>query len=310
MLNGWFTIVAQAINFLILVWLLKRFLYKPILQAIDAREKGIAAQLAAVVAKEAAAQKKSDDFQHKNEAFEKERAVLLTKATDEAKGERQRLLDQAKQDAEASRDKRQAALQTEQQHLNQDIVRWAQEQVFAIARKTLVDLSDTGLEQRMGDVFVGRVRSLTGAAKEQLATAFKSSNHTVSVHSAFDMPPAQQAAIESAVKETFAPDAHVQFETAPEMISGVELSTNGHKVAWSIADYLSTLETSAGELVHDATKPEPKPVAKSKSGPRVEAKPELKTASASEAIAGAKPGPKRESKPAPEPASSFPNGHQ
>ena len=39
----WFTVVAQAINFLILVWLLKRFLYKPILHAIDEREKGIAA---------------------------------------------------------------------------------------------------------------------------------------------------------------------------------------------------------------------------------------------------------------------------
>ena len=43
MLINWFTVVAQAINFLILVWLLKRFLYKPILHAIDEREKGIAA---------------------------------------------------------------------------------------------------------------------------------------------------------------------------------------------------------------------------------------------------------------------------
>ena len=51
----WFTVVAQAINFLILVWLLKRFLYKPILHAIDEREKGIAAQLAQAEAKKAEA---------------------------------------------------------------------------------------------------------------------------------------------------------------------------------------------------------------------------------------------------------------
>ena len=105
---------------------------------------------------------------------------------------------------------------------------------------------------------------LTGAAKEQLATAFKTSNHTVSVHSAFDLPPAQRTAIESAVKETFAPDAQVQFETAPELVSGIELSTNGQKVAWSIADYLATLEKSAGELLHEDAKPEAKPDAKSK----------------------------------------------
>ena len=128
----------------------------------------------------------------------------------------------------------------------------------------------------MGDVFVGRVRALTGEAKEQMATAFKTSNHTVSVHSAFDLPPAQRNAIESAVKETFAPDAQVQFETAPELVSGIELSTNGHKVAWSIADYLATLEKSAGKLLHQDAKPESKPDAKSKPEPKAEAKPEPK----------------------------------
>ncbi len=41
----WFTLIAQVINFLILVWLLRRFLYKPILKAVDEREKKIASQL-------------------------------------------------------------------------------------------------------------------------------------------------------------------------------------------------------------------------------------------------------------------------
>ena len=288
MLINWFTVIAQAINFLILVWLLKRFLYKPILHAIDEREKGIATQLAQAEAKKAEAQRDRDDFQHKNEAFDQERAVLLKKATDEAKAERQRLLDEARKDADLLRAKRQDALRNEQRNLSQEIIRWTQKEVFAITRKTLADLATTSLEERMGDVFVHRVRALTGAAKEQLATAFKTSNHTVSVHSAFDLPPAQRTAIESAIKETFAPDAHVQFETAPELVSGIELSTNGHKIAWSIADYLSTLEKSAGELLHEDAKPEPK----------AEAKPEPK--------AEAKPGPNGEPKHGPEPVPSAP----
>ena len=122
-----------------------------------------------------------------------------------------------------------------------------------------------------------------------MATAFKTSNHTVSVHSAFDLPPAQRTAIESAVKETFAPDAQVQFETAPELVSGIEVSTNGHKVAWSIADYLATLEKSAGELLQKDAKPESKPDAKAKPEPTAEAKPEPK--------ADAEPEPKADAKP-------------
>ena len=103
--------------------------------------------------------------------------------------------------------------------------------------------------------------------------------------------PAQQKSIETAVKETFAPDAHVQFETAPELVSGIELSTNGHKVAWSIADYLATLEKSAGELLHKDAKPESKPDAKSKA----EAKPEPKAEAKPEPKAEAKPGPRARS---------------
>jgi len=81
MLIDWFTIGAQALNFLILVWLLKRFLYKPILHAVDAREKRIAGELADADAKKAEAQKERDEFQHKNEEFDQQRAALLTKAT-------------------------------------------------------------------------------------------------------------------------------------------------------------------------------------------------------------------------------------
>ncbi len=304
MLINWFTVLAQAINFLILVWLLKRFLYKPILHAIDEREKGIATQLAQAEAKEAEAQKDSDDFQHKNAVFDQERAALLLKATDEAKAEGTRLLDEARKDAAALRAKRQTALQSEQRNLNQEIIRWTQKEVFAITRKTLADLAGSSLEERMGDVFVRRIRALTGAPREQLATAFKSSNHQVSVHSTFDLPPAQKSAIESAVKETFAPEAQVQFETAPELVCGIDLSTNGHKVSWSIADYMATLEKSAGELLHKEAKPEPKAEAKPEA--EAEAKPEPKAEAKPEPKAEAKPEPKAEAKP--EPKSEPKNG--
>ena len=274
MLINWFTVIAQAINFLILVWLLKRFLYKPILHAIDEREKGIAAQLAQAEARVAEAQKERDDFQHKNEAFDKERSALLKKATDDANAQRQRLLDEVRKDADALRAKRQDALRTEQRNLSQDIIRLTQKQVFAITRKTLLDLAGTGLEERIGDVFVQRVRALTGEAKEQLATAFKTSNHMVSVHSAFDLPAAQKGAIEKAVKETFAPDAQVQFETAPELVSGIELSSGGHKVAWSIADYLDDAGKERRRTSAQGCEPEDPDAKQPKAEARAEAKPD------------------------------------
>jgi F-type H+-transporting ATPase subunit b len=271
----WFTVIAQAINFLILVWLLKRFLYKPILHAIDEREKGIAAQLAQAEAKKAEALKERDDFKHKNEAFDADRAALLKKATDEVKDDRQRLLDEARKDADSLRAKRQEALRNEERDLSQNIIRWTQKEVFDIARKTLLDLAATSLEERMSAVFVERLRALTGSPKEQLAGALKASTQPARLRSAFALPAEQQAAIQKAINETFSADIPIQFEIAPEIVSGIELSTNGQKVAWSIADYLATLEKSAGELLRDNGKPESKPDANPKTDPKVLAKPPL-----------------------------------
>ena len=96
MIIDWFTLVAQTLNFLILVWLMKRFLYKPILHAIDDREKRIATALANAEKIKVEAQKERDEFQKKNAEFDQQRAELLSKATDEVQAERQRLLDEAR----------------------------------------------------------------------------------------------------------------------------------------------------------------------------------------------------------------------
>ena len=141
MLIDWFTVGAQALNFIILVWLLKRFLYKPILNAIDAREKRIAAELADADAKKAEAKQERDEFQHKNEEFDQQRAALLSKATDDANAERQRLLDDARKAADALSAKRLEALRSDANNLNQAIRRRTEQEVFAIARKALTDLA-------------------------------------------------------------------------------------------------------------------------------------------------------------------------
>ena len=254
MLIDWFTVLAQVINFLILVWLLKRFLYRPILDAIDAREKRIASALADADAKKAEAEQERDAFQHKNEAFDQQRAALLSQATGEAKAERLRLLDAARQESDSLRAKRQEALISEQQSLSEALARRAREEVFAIARKALADLAGTTLEVRMVDVFLRRLRELDDAAMAGLKSAFTASSSPLLVRTAFTLPPAQRAAIETALKETLGGEMQVQFETVPDLVSGIEISTNGHKVAWSIAEYLASL----GKAVDALLKVQPK----------------------------------------------------
>jgi len=270
MLIDWFTVSAQAVNFLILVWLMRRYLYKPILAAIDAREKRVAAELADADAKKAEAQKERDEYQRKNEEFDQQRAALLSKATDEAKAERQGLMEEARKAADALSVKRQESLRSDARNLNQAIGRRTQQEVFAIARKALTDLASASLEERMGEVFTRRLRQMNGEAKSGLAEAIKTASDPALVRSAFDLPTEQRAAIQNALNETFSADIPLRFETTPDLVCGIELSTNGQKLSWSISDYLVSLEKSVGELLNTQAKSdgapgiktEPKPVLK------------------------------------------------
>ena len=286
MLIDWFTIAAQALNFLVLVWLMKRFLYKPILRAIDEREKRIATELANADKKKAEAQKESDEFNHKNKEFDDQRAALFSKVTDEALAERKRLFDEARKAADDLIAKRLETLRNDARYLNQAISRRTVQEVFAIARKALKDLATTSLEERLGEVFTRRLKEMDGQAKESLAVALKTASEPARVRSAFELPAAQCAAIQNALNETFSAEIHVRFETAPDLISGIELSTNGQKVAWSIADYLASLEKGVDELLKEKDKPEAKaepklnlgrkPKSKAKAEPDPKAKAEHK----------------------------------
>ncbi|CAN5769642.1 ATP synthase subunit B [soil metagenome] len=257
MLIDWFTVGAQVLNFAVLVWLMKRFLYQPILDAIDAREKLIASELADAGAKQTEAKKERDEFQMKNSVIDGQRAALLLQATEAAKAERERLIEQARQAADAVRAKRDESLRNDTRNLHQAISRRAEHEIMAIARKVLTDLAATSLEGRMVEIFIDRVQAMDGITKEGGVAAFKSVSSPALVRSAFELTAEQRAAILQAINETFAIDTELVFETAPELICGIELSANGQKVAWSIADYLLSLEQSITEVLKKNDTPVP-----------------------------------------------------
>lgn len=255
MLIDWFTVCAQALNFIILVWLLKRYLYKPILDAVDSREKRIAAELANADAKKTEAKKERDEFQHKNDTFDQQRAALLGKATQEASAERQRLLDEAREAADNMSTKRSVSLLSDAKNLNQAILQRTQQEVFAIARKALQDLAGANLEERMCDVFMERLQKMDAKSKADLAKALSTASAPAIIRSAFDLPPAQRLALQKVLNEIVSADLHVQFESAPTLVSGIEFVSNGQKVAWSISDYLGELEKAVGDLLNKNSAP-------------------------------------------------------
>jgi F-type H+-transporting ATPase subunit b len=250
----WFTILAQGVNFLVLVWLMKRFLYKPILHALDEREKKIAAKLSDAEKKMSDAEKEREELKNKIKKFDEERTALMSQATAEVKTEKDRLLGEAKKTIEESNLKRQEALNREKKNLNESILHQTQQEVLATARKILKDLTNVSLEVQTVAIFIERLRQLNQDKKKLLSTAIKSSSDPVVIRTSFEIPEAQSAAVQNVIKELFGEKIEIQFLTSPDLIGGIELNSNGQKVAWSISDYLSVFEEGVDELLTKSEK--------------------------------------------------------
>ncbi len=251
---NWFTVIAQVINFLILVWLLKKYLYKPILKAVDDREKLIASQLDDAKAKKAEAQQEQDEFKKKNNDFDQAKKALMDKAIAETKQERGQLLEEARNEAKALSAKLEKASNDAQKQLNSTIAQKTQEQVFAITRKALADLASQSLEEQSVNVFIKRLHALKEDDKKEFVAAFKDNTTPLIVRSAFELPAPQQTEINKAVSELLGKEIQFEFRTEPELISGIELMANGYKLAWSISEYLNSLEKNIlGEMEEKPT---------------------------------------------------------
>lgn len=237
---NWFTLIAQILNFFLLVWLLKRFLYKPILKAIDKRESNIVAQLNDAEAKKAEALKEREEFKQKNLTFDLEKKELLDKAIAESKEMQTELLEKARKEAEALKNQLENSAKEKQQNRDATLALKIQEEVFAVSRKALSDLASASLEDQSTTIFINRLESLKDEELNGFKEAFKHGEMTLK--SAFPLPEEQQKRIETHVNDLHETKVKLKFEVTPELIGGIELSNRDYKLSWSISEYLSDLE--------------------------------------------------------------------
>jgi F-type H+-transporting ATPase subunit b len=247
-LIDWFTVGAQALNFLVLVWLLKRYLYHPVLAAIDAREKQIAGTIAEAASQRTAAEQERSTWTTKNSSFESERETLLAAARHAADVEREGLLTKARADSDTLRAKEIAAAQDDQERLGQELARSARTEVLAIAGKVLGDLADVSLEERIVELFARRLHDMDASAKKSLEAAFLKATE-VTVASTFALSDGQRATLQTAIDQALSRPTSVRFDILSDLLCGIQLSAGGEQVAWSIADYLGALDQKVETLL-------------------------------------------------------------
>ncbi|MDJ0737783.1 MAG: F0F1 ATP synthase subunit B [Nostocaceae cyanobacterium] len=250
-----FTFIAQIVNFLILVVLLLRFLYRPIVQAMDRREETIRDRLLEADAKRQTAQQEAERYQQMQQELKQRQQQMLAEVKAEVEKERAVLMQQIREEVEATRSVWQTTISRQQDAFLRELRYRATLQIKTVIRRVLRDIADVNLEKQIIETFITRIQNLSADERQQLSTAIASQNHNsgVAIYSAFEIPPDSRQKIIQVLRDHLLKDVELQFETTPHLICGIELRATGQKLAWSLENYLDTFEENLSTVFKEET---------------------------------------------------------
>jgi len=251
MLINWFTVAAQIVNFLILVWLLKRLLYGRIIRAIQARESAIAARVAQTEAAKKAAAEQLALYQAKLKDFEQHHQEMLAQAAQSAEKQHAEMIEKAREQVHALEAKWRKDLEREQQEFLADLRRRAAAEILVVVRRAVNDLACMDLELCTVRVFLDKIRGLNDEAWKSLG------NGELSIRSTFDLPEDARAEIRHAIEEHLHGPVRLQFKRVPAMGLGLELRGNGRRIGWNFESYLEAMEEDLRTTLEESAGAEP-----------------------------------------------------
>lgn len=251
----WITVSAQIANFLVLVYLLKRFLYGPIVRAMDRREQTIAARLSDAQSQITAAVQEKQLYEVKQQELDANRDALIEEARAQVREERTRQLSALRDDIATKRNEWQQELQREQETLSKDVLRSLSERVNAVLERILKDLADADLQREALKQFMRRLGELPDERLRWLMGESESAGQAVVLATAFDLTHAERARLTRQLREMLSADIDVRFEQRPELVCGAALEVSGRRFGWSVDSYLEELTSRVAVALEGPNQP-------------------------------------------------------
>ncbi len=244
-----FTFIAQVINFVILLILLRLVLYRPVIDAMNKREAAIAARLKAAEDKQKEAEQAAQAYQNERSTFESEREQALSEAHKQAEVQRHEWLMEAREEVDSHKQQWLTSIENEKAHFLQDLQRRAETQLVAVMRKALSDLADAELEAQI----IHCLRQRIDEDGDLIAGTLRADHHHLTVYSAFELSDEERTEITAALQIHVAQRLQPRFARDPDLIAGVTIHTENYQVGWNLRQYMDGLEAQLKRTLDDRT---------------------------------------------------------
>lgn len=242
----WFTFIAQILNFLLLVWLLKHFLYGPIINAMQQREARIAAEITDAQDAQKAANVLQVELQAKLQEQKNSRDELHAAAGKEVDVWRKLQLDAAQAEVDAARTQWYDSLQREQHTMIQQLQLDVTQQATSLCQHLLTQLADQQLQTHIVRKFLARLSEYpeTDSAGDNLMAG----DHSLVIESSHDLNQQEQVLITEAILDLGAGKPPT-YQVNPQLICGIQLRSPGCKLAWNVDAALDQLDLELADSI-------------------------------------------------------------
>lgn len=237
---NWSTFLLEIINFLVLVWILKRFLYRPVLSILDKRREKIEQSLREASDRQAQAIKLEQQYKKRLDDWALEKQQLMETLQQEIQTERTQRLERLKSELDAEREKTTVFEQRQQAETLSRYQHEAHRQAARFASRILNAVASKELESRLFVFFISSLEKLDKAHGELILHANKNSSEVISVTSAFQLSDEQQQQLEQKLETLCKQLVKVEYKLDPQLVAGLRVLIGSSVLGINLQDELNS----------------------------------------------------------------------
>lgn len=246
-----FTVIAQIINFLILILLLKKFLFNKIISIMDERERQIGEQLTHAEQEERKAREEVKKQKKIREELEQEWDENLARIKKEIQSKQEEMMKEARKSVDEAEKSWKNSLEKQRTAFLGELRQLSCQQVCQISKKVLADLANEKLEKHLIDSFLSQLENMQQEKKKNLNPSEMTKNNQIEIWTAFKLDKQDKDRLTEKLGKILDNKTEIVFKDSDHLICGIELRSEGKKVAWSMESYLDSLENRLKQMFED-----------------------------------------------------------
>lgn len=228
-----FTIIAQLINFSVLIYLLNKFLYKPVLATLEKRREDIKSKMEEIEDKLKESDKLKEEYLSKLKNLEKENSILKEKAIQEANEIKELELQKARQDLSEKKDRFNEYLNLEQQKLVENFNENLGELFINYSNNIFKSIANTDLDNQIINKIIENINNLNNDKIEEIN---KLNPDFIEIITSFEVNKERQDNFEKAFKNKKINFSKIKYVCNKDLILGIEVKIKSFVLSWNLKE--------------------------------------------------------------------------